>query len=116
MKRLIYAAIIFATTIFLTCYSHIDVNRHCKDTNNDIKQFCSKKISGDALEKSWENRKKKMSAFVNHDFLDQLSIYIGQLTLGDNSEDENFSITQKNIETLLAMIKDEQHLSIDSLY
>lgn len=116
MKRLIYAVIVLVIALSLTFYSHIAVKNYCKETHDDINQFYNQKISAEQLEKSWNKRKEKMSAFVNHEFLDQISLYIGQITLGDNNEDENFSTAQKNIETLLTMIKDEQRLAAHNFY
>lgn len=116
MKRLIYAIIILIFLFTLTIYSHFSIDRYCSETITDIKNFSSQKISSDKLTRLWNDRKEKMSAFVNHDFLDQISLYIGQMTLGNNDEDENFSVAYKNIETLLTMIKAEQRLSTHSFY
>lgn len=116
MKRLIYAITVFMIALLLTIYSHFAVNRACETTIKNIDNFYNQKISGETLTKLWKKQKEKMSAFVNHDFLDQISLYIGQITLGDNSEDENFATAYKNIETLLSMIQDEQRLAPHNFY
>ena len=116
MKRLIYAIIAFILLLSLTLYSHISVNRHCNTTLNELKQFQEQTITSDTLTQSWSARKEKMSAFVNHDFLDQISLYIGQITLENSDKDEFFSIAYKNIEVLLSMVRDEQQLAAHSFY
>lgn len=116
MKRLLYAVIVLITLISLSFYSNLQVNQHCTDTIKDIKNFSTKKISAKELTKLWHERKEKMSLYVNHDALDQISLYIGQITLGDNHEDENFAFAYQNIETLLALILEEQQLAAHSFY
>ena len=116
MKRLIYAAVILIALISLAFYSHFAVNRYCNDTINDVQNFASNKITSETLTKSWNKRKNKMSIYVNHDFLDQITMYIGQMILGDNHEDENFKIAYKNIETLIKLIREEQKFAAHSFY
>lgn len=116
MKRLIYAIVAIALLLCMTLYSKFTVKQHCTNTLNELKQFKTHVISGDTLTKTWSNRKEKMSAFVNHDFLDQISIYIGQITLGESNKDQNFAVAYKNVETLLSMIIDEQQLDEHSFY
>ena len=116
MKRLFYAIIVLILLVSLSVYSHVAVDNYCQETLTDLKNFSGKKISADTLTKSWRERKEKMSAYVNHDFLDQISLYIGQITLGDNHEDENFMVAQQNIETLITLIRDEQKLAAHSFY
>ncbi len=116
MKRLIYAAVVFVLLLSLTLCSHVAVDHYCESTIKDVKNFYKQKISGDTLSNSWIEHKEKMSAFVNHEFLDQISIYIGQITLDTGNKDEKFSVAYKNIETLLEMIKEEQRLKLHSFY
>lgn len=116
MKRLIYATAVLILAITLTVYSHFAVNSATKKTIDDINKFCDQKITSEKLVSNWKQRKENMSAFVNHDFLDQISLYIGQITLGDSSEDENFVTAYQNIMTLLSMIQDEQRLAPHSFY
>lgn len=116
MKRLPYAIIALILLFSMSIYSHVSVNEYCKETITDLKDFSDKKISANTLTQSWHERKEKMSAYVNHDFLDQISIYIGQISLGDNHEDENFMVAYQNIETLITLIRDEQKLAAHSFY
>ncbi len=116
MKRLLYAIAVLTLAVSLTIYSHFAVNQATKKTIADIEKFCNQKISGETLISTWRQRKEDLSAFVNHDFLDQISLYIGQITLGDSNEDENFVTAYQNIMTLLSMIQDEQRLAPHSFY
>ena len=116
MKRLLYAIVVLILLFSLAVYSHVAVDQYCEETITDLKNFSDKKISANTLTKSWRDRKEKMSAYVNHDFLDQISLYIGQMTLGDNHEDENFTVAHQNIETLITLIRDEQKLATHSFY
>lgn len=116
MKRLIYAVLVFILLLSLTIYSHVSVDRHCNTTLKEVKDFQNQTITGEALAQSWSAHKEKMSAFVNHDFLDQISLYINQISLGYSNKDENFAVACKNIETLLSMIQQEQRLALHSFY
>ena len=116
MKRLIPAIIILVFTISVCISSHIYIKHACNDTLDDIKKYQNQSISASALESSWEQRKDKMSIFINRGFLDKISIYIGRLTVIDNTESLEFNTAQKNIATLLSMIKTEQRFAAHSFF
>ncbi len=92
------------------------IDRACDTTLDDINDFRNNSIAADTLELSWQKRKEKMSLFVNHGFLDDITIHIGQLTAYNNHNSEYFEHTFKNIQTLLSMIKEEQQLAAHSFY
>ena len=94
--------------------SHTVIQRSCDKTLQDLTEFKNKSISAKKLQSRWETRKEKMSFWVNHDFLDDISMYIGQLTL--YNKNQSSATTCKNIETILSMIKKEQQLSAHSFY
>ena len=114
MKRLLPAVILLTFAVLLCFYSHVSINRHCDDTMKDINDFYSGKISSETVQNNWHARKDKMSIFANHEFLDKITIYVGQLTTDTrNSNDVSIYL---NIKTVLSMIKDEQRLSEHSFY
>ena len=117
MKRLIPAVIILIFLISICIFSNIYVDRTCKQTVEDINAYYDQNISADTLHDSWKIQKEKMSLFVNHDFLDKISVYIGQLTIGKNGNNppESDDI-YKNIQTLLSLIKEEQKFALHSFY
>ena len=93
------------------------VKTACDNLITDIDSFYNKNISADALQSNWQNNKEKMSAFVNHQFLDDISLYIGQLTVSDaDIKSPEFNTTRTNILTIISMIKNEQHLAAHSFY
>ncbi len=57
-----------------------------------------------------------MSLFVNHGFLDKISIYIGQLTVFTDSNLPENQAVYKNIESVLALIKAEHRFGMHSFY
>ncbi len=117
MKRLIPAAVIFIFIIAVCVTAHIFTDCACDKTLSDIEKFYDKKISADELEKAWKDRKEEMSLFVNHSFLDDISVYIGQLTLSNNDDSiPELDMIYKNIESTLNLIKDEQTLALHSFY
>lgn len=116
MKRIIPAVIILIFTVSLCICSHTLVDRACDATQSDINDYRNNSISGEKLDQLWQKRKEKMSLFVNHGFLDDVTIYIGQLTAYDNQSSEHFDHTFKNIQTVLSMIKEEQQLAAHSFY
>ena len=116
MKRIFPAIVILLFTISLCIYSHSFVDNACNTTLSDINDFRNNYISGDTLERYWVERKEKMSLFVNHSFLDDITISIGQLITYDNKNSEYFNHTFKNIQTLLSMIKEEQQFAAHSFY
>ena len=115
MKRLIPASVIFVLMITLCIVSHITVKKACFDTLKIIEEFNNQKITALELESKWQSKKEKMSLFVNHAFLDDLTIYIGQLTLNDSADERNQHI-YKEITTILSMIQEEQKLTEQSFY
>lgn len=115
MKRIIPAIIILIFTISLCICSHVFIDMACNSTTEDIEAFLNDDISANTLESSWQKRKEKMSFFVNHSFLDELSVYIGELTIY-NKSNSYIDHIEKNIQTVLFMIKEEQRLSAHSFY
>ncbi len=117
MKRLIPAIAILVFTITLCSLANIFVDHACDQTLDDIESYYSQHITASELENSWQKRKEQMSLFVNHGFLDKISIYIGQLTVvsNDNTSSETNAI-YKNIESVLSLIKEEQKFALHSFY
>lgn len=116
MKRLIPATVILFSTILICVYAHTFIKKSCNDTLVDINRYNNREISASELENSWKKRKEKMSLFVNHGFLDNISLYIGQLTLTDNTNTAEIAIAHKNIESTLTLIITEQKLGLHSFY
>lgn len=88
----------------------------CEDTLIDIKKYSNQEITSVELENSWKHRKEKMAIFVNHGFLDNISLYIGQLTLAPDNNAAEFTVAHKNIESMLDLIKAEQKFGLHSFY
>ena len=64
-----------------------------------------------------QEQKENMSLFVNHGFLDKISIYIGQLTVASsNDTSPELNAVYKNIESVLVLIKAEQKFGLHSFY
>ncbi len=117
MKRLIPAGIIFVLVIAVCITAHTFIDRACDKTIVDIEKFYNEEIDAAQLEKIWKDRKEEMSLFVNHEFLDEMSLYIGQLTLSSKEDNiPELDMTYKNINTTLSLIKAEQTLALHSFY
>ncbi len=116
MKRLIPAAIILVFIISICIGSHICVDHACRKTIDDIENYQNKNITAAQLENSWKKRKEQMSLFVNHGFLDKISVYIGQLTISTDDNSPEFDTVYKNIESVISLIKAEQEFALHSFY
>lgn len=116
MKRLIPATITLVLIFILCIYSNIFIKRACDNTLEDIKNFQNQTISAKTLQNTWQKRKEKMSFFINHGFLDDISLHIGQLSVENSKNSEYYAHIYKDIETILSMIKEEQRLSAHSFY
>lgn len=117
MKRLIPAAIILVFIISVCICAHIYVDRACEQTIDDIENYYNKSITATQLENNWQERKEQMALFVNHDFLDKISIYMGQLTLTSEKDGSpEFDTVYKNIESVLSLIRAEQKFALHSFY
>lgn len=117
MKRLIPALIIFVLVIAVCLWAHTHVDRACQETLSDIEKFRNHTITGAKLEENWKERKENMELFVNHNFLDKISVYIGQLTVASFDETSlELNAVYKNIESVLSLIKAEQKLGLHSFY
>ena len=110
MKRLIPAGIIFILTITICILSNIYVTQLCNQTITQAQKYYSNNISADSLKKFWKTQKEKLSFFVNHKFLDDVSINIDQLTA------EKSNAIFNNIKSIMDLIKSEQHLTPNSFY
>ena len=86
------------------------------NTIDDIENYYNKKITATQLENIWKERKEQMALFVNHGFLDKISVYIGQLTIATNDNSPEFETVYKNIESVISLIKAEQKFALHSFY
>lgn len=116
MKRLIPAALILTFTVFICIYAHTFVKYACNETLDDIKKYANQEITTAELENSWKSRKEKMAIFVNHNFLDNISLYIGQLSLMPDNQTAEYTLAYKNIESTLSLIIAEQKFGFHSFY
>lgn len=116
MKRIIPTLIIIVTVISVCTFSHCYVYKTCDKTLNDINLYRNQKIDADTLKNNWKKQKDKLELFVNHGLLDDISIYIGELTVEKTFNGDDFFTTFNNIETSLKLIKDEQRLALHSFY
>lgn len=117
MKRLIPAGIILIFLIAICVFSHTYTDKICEQAIKDVENYYNKNISADTLQDTWNEHKEKMSVFVNHEFLDEMSIYVGQLSAFENKQDSpETALIYKNIETFLSLIKEEQKFAIHSFY
>lgn len=116
MKRLIPAAIILVFIVSICIGAHICVDNACQNTIDDIENYYNKKITATQLENIWKERKEQMALFVNHGFLDKISVYIGQLTIATNDNSPEFETVYKNIESVISLIIAEQKFALHSFY
>lgn len=116
MKRLVPAAIVLIFTICICFVSFICVEKSCSKTLQDIENFYNNNITDTELKEHWQNRKEIMSLFVNHSFLDKITIYISQLTVIPDSNITEINAIRQSIEAILSIIKDEQKLTAHSFY
>ena len=117
MKRLIPAAIILIFIIVLCILANISVTNNLEKTLDDINRFKNSIISEYQLQESWSNTKEKLSVFVNHGPLDDISVYIGQLTLlNSDTTYPQFEAIYKNIQTIISSIKEDLRFSVHSFY
>ena len=117
MKRLIPATIILVFIITICTIANILVEQNLNQALEDINKFKNKTISAQQLQESWNNKKENLSIFVNHGFLDDISIYIGQLMVSDSDiKSPEFETTYKNIQTIMHAIKEDQRFAPHSFY
>ena len=114
MKRLIPAAIILVSIITICFVANIYVNQNCDLTLENIKKYQNNEISSSKLESIWQEQKEKMALFVNHGFLDKITIYIGQLSAKENKTE--LDVIYDNIESVIKLIKAEQEFALHSFY
>ncbi|MBR3968242.1 MAG: DUF4363 family protein [Clostridia bacterium] len=114
MKRLIPAAIILVFIITICFVANIYVNQNCDLTLENIKKYQNNEISSSKLESIWQEQKEKMALFVNHGFLDKITIYIGQLSAKENKAE--LDVVYQNIESVIKLIKAEQDFALHSFY
>lgn len=116
MKRLIAAAVILVFLISICAYSNTYVTRICNATVDELDRFLQ---NGDSeeLENSWHKSKEKLELFVNHSYLDKISLSIAELsTLSKSDNTTNIELTCNRIKELTDQIKDEQSFGFHSFY
>lgn len=126
MKRLIPASIMIIFIAALCIYSNVYVNRACKQTVTDIEQYYENCFSNSDstietlsqnLENNWKKRKETLELFVNHSFLDKISLYIAQLpVLAQSGNETQFILVCENIKELTEQICEEQKFALHSFY
>lgn len=116
VKRIIPAVIIIVAVISVCAFSHHFVCKSCDQTLNNVNLYRNREIDAETLKSNWKNQKDKLEFFVNHGLLDDISIYIGELTIEETLNEDDFFTTLNNIETSLELIKDEQKLALHSFY
>lgn len=117
MKRLIAAIAILVILVSLCLTSNIITKNTCDKLIADVDAFYNQKILSDTLQHNWQRYKENLSIFVNHQFLDDITIYVGQLTISDNDiNSPEFTTVRKNILTTVSMIKTEQQFGAHSFY
>ena len=126
MKRLIPASIMIIFIAALCIYSNVYVNRACEQTVTDIEQYyenCFSNSDGTIetlsqnLENNWQKRKETLELFVNHSFLDKISLYIAQLpVLAQSGNETQFILVCENIKELTEQICEEQKFALHSFY
>ena len=117
MKRIIPAGIILIFMISVCFISHHFVEKHCNQTLQNLSKYKNKEITYTELNEKWKEDKEKMSLFANHSFLDEISIYIGQLKAYESKpQAPQFEATMQRVESLLLIIKEEQQLRLYSFY
>lgn len=126
MKRLIPASIMIIFIAALCIYSNVYVNRACEQTVTDIEQYYENCFSNSDstietlsqnLENNWKKRKETLELFVNHSFLDKISLYIAQLpVLAQSGNETQFILVCENIKELTEQICEEQKFALHSFY
>lgn len=126
MKRLIPASIMIIFIAALCIYSNVYVNRACEQTVTDIEQYYENCFSNSGstietlsqnLENNWQKRKETLELFVNHSFLDKISLYIAQLpVLAQSGNETQFILVCENIKELTEQICEEQKFALHSFY
>ncbi len=126
MKRLIPASIMIIFIAALCIYSNVYVNRACEQTVTDIEQYYENCFSNSDstietlsqnLENNWQKRKETLELFVNHSFLDKISLYIAQLpVLAQSGNETQFILVCENIKELTEQICEEQKFALHSFY
>lgn len=126
MKRLIPASVMIIFIAALCIYSNVYVNRACEQTVTDIEQYYENCFSNSGgtietlsqnLENNWKKRKETLELFVNHSFLDKISLYIAQLpVLAQSGNETQFILVCENIRELTEQICEEQKFALHSFY
>lgn len=126
MKRLIPAGIILIFIVTLCVGSNVYVKKTCKQTITDIEDYYTECITSDKnsinslsqnLKSEWNSRKDKLELFVNHTFLDNISLQITKLiTHIVNENHESALLDFEQIKELFEQVISEQTFSLNSFY
>lgn len=126
MKRLIPSAVL-AVIILLGCiWGHYVTDDVCNITDTELKEceqaykngsFDKAQELAKKLQKEWEDREEKLSLFVNHSFLDEISENLAQIPYFANPQSANLGLAKISYtKHLLKHIEEHQSLIPESFY
>ena len=125
MKRIIAAVVLIALVAMLAVTESIYIKKFCsrkKEEITDVKNMYSENISecadsAERFRKDWINVQAKMTLFVNHSLIDQISEDATRIPVyAENRDEAEFYAACADVERTLKQISDDQRITIDSFY
>lgn len=126
MKRLIPACILALVIICSCIVGQIVVKKYCDNVYNDLKECKEQFVSGETstaynlsveVKENWKGNKAVLSVFVNHNLLDEISQSVMQLPEFAKADGKDTFLGEcSKIQSMLALIKEEQRIRGESFY
>lgn len=126
MKRIVPATLLFLFIIGISICSMYYTKNVCNETAEKIEKCYTEFSSGnlesasrtaEELKEEWHRKHKRLSAFVYHHLLDDVTVYIEQIPLYSKlNYEEKFYTACQNADTVLEQIVHESKFKISCFY
>ncbi len=124
MKRLIIAIILFISVIVIYISTVSYIINSCENTRDLVdKAVMSFKENKDAnneteyLKEYWDKEEKILSAFVNHDHIDEIELSISSLNIyAKNGDEKMFYMYADSIKTLIHQVLEDTKITPSSIF
>ena len=125
MKRIIAAAVLVVLVALLAVTESMYIKNFCKHKKQeiqDVENLYTEDISectdsAKRFKEEWDCLQSKMTLFVNHSLIDQISEDATRIPVyAENRDKSEFYAACADIERALKQISDDQRIGIDSFY
>ncbi len=124
MKRIIIATLLLISVIVIYASTVAFITNSCEQTKSLVEKAVSSyqqdknaRKETEKLKKYWDKEEKMLSAFVNHDHIDEIELSISSLNIyAQNGDDKMFYMYADSIKTLIHQVLEDTKITPSSIF